>query len=248
MNETKQKPWILVTGGSRGIGKEIVMTLSKQYHVIFTWRQSSDEAQKLIEYCCQQGGQVEGLQCDGADCDMVRNVAHRLIETQGPAYALINNAGITRDSIFLGMDVHNWLDVIDNNLNASFYWTRAILPGMVDAGRGSIVMMSSVSGLNGNIGQTNYSATKAALIAFARSLALEVARFGVRVNAIAPGIINTDMVSNIPEKDRANLCKLVPMKRVGDVSEVASLVEYLIGDQSRYITGQCLVIDGGLTA
>ncbi|MFL9884409.1 SDR family NAD(P)-dependent oxidoreductase [Paraburkholderia agricolaris] len=248
MNEAKQQPWVLVTGGARGIGKELVVTLSQQYHVVFTWRHSENEAQQLIEFCRQQGRRVDGLQCDGADSDAVQSQARRLVDAQGAPHALINNAGITRDSVFLGMDTRDWLDVIDNNLNASFHWTRAFLPGMVDAGRGSVVMMSSVSGLKGNIGQTNYSATKAALIAFARSLALEVARFGVRVNAIAPGIIDTDMMRDMPEKARTALCKSVPMKRAGQVSEVSSMVAYLIGDQSRYITGQCMVVDGGLTA
>jgi 3-oxoacyl-[acyl-carrier protein] reductase len=243
-----QRPWILVTGGARGIGRELVDVLSQQYHVVFTYRHSSDEARRLTDQWRQLGRSVDALCCDGTDGAAVRALAEQLIAAKGAPHALVNNAGMTRDGAFLNMDAAAWLEVVDNNLNASFHWTRALLQSMVEAGVGSVIMMSSVSGIKGNAGQTNYGATKAALIGFAKSLALETARFGVRVNAIAPGIIETDMMRDMPEKARAAICKSVPMKRAGDTSDIASMVEYLVGDKARYITGQCFVVDGGLTA
>jgi 3-oxoacyl-[acyl-carrier protein] reductase len=243
-----QRPWILVTGGARGIGRELVDVLSRQYHVVFTFRHSSDEAQRLIDQWRALGRSVEALCCDGTDAAAVHAHAEQLITAKGAPHALVNNAGITRDSAFLNMDTAAWLEVVDNNLNATFHWTRALLQSMVEAGSGSVIMMSSVSGIKGNAGQTNYGATKAALVGFAKSLALETARFGVRVNAIAPGIIETDMMRDMPEKARAAMCKSVPMKRAGDTRDVASMVEYLVGDKATYVTGQCFVVDGGLTA
>jgi 3-oxoacyl-[acyl-carrier protein] reductase len=244
----EQLPWILVTGGARGIGRELVDVLSQQYRVVFTFRHSGSEAQGMVDQWRQQGRSIEALCCDGTDAAAVREHAERLLTARGAPLALVNNAGITRDGAFLNMDAAAWLEVVDNNLNATFHWTRALLPSMVEAGTGSVIMMSSVSGIKGNAGQTNYGATKAALIGFTKSLSLETARFGVRVNAIAPGIIETDMLRDMPEKARVAMCKSVPMKRAGDVRDVASMVEYLVGDKARYVTGQCFVVDGGLTA
>jgi 3-oxoacyl-[acyl-carrier protein] reductase len=244
----EQRPWILVTGGARGIGRALVDVLSLQYRVVFTFRQSSDEAHRLADQWRQQGRSVEALCCDGTDGAAVREHAQRLITAYGAPHALVNNAGITRDGAFLNMDAAAWRDVVDNNLNATYHWTRALLQSMVEAGHGTVVMMSSVSGIKGNVGQTNYGATKAALIGFTKSLALETARFGVRINAIAPGIIETDMLREMPEKARVAMSKSVPMKRAGETDDVASMVEYLISDKARYVTGQCFVIDGGLTA
>lgn len=247
MNQTNP-PWVLVTGGTRGIGLALVRRLAVHYRVVFTWRNSVDEAQRLVDECASSGHDVRSIQCDGSNAQSVHDVAQQLIAKLGAPFALINNAGVARDGALLNMETSAWLDVIDQNLNASFYWTRALLPAMVDAARGTVLMMSSVSGMKGNVGQTNYSATKAALIGLTRSLALEVARFGVRVNAIAPGLIDTDMTRKMPEKAYAALCKSVPMRHAGDVDDIASMAAYLIGEAGRYITGQCFVVDGGMTA
>lgn len=240
--------WVLVTGGARGIGKALVQELSQHYRVVFTYVHSADAARTLADDCRERGFWVDAVHCDGTDSIAVNALAKRLVATAGAPHALINNAGITRDGTFLSMETEAWLKVVDNNLNAVFYWTRALLPAMVEAGNGSVVMMSSESGMKGNSGQTSYSATKAALIGFTRSLAVETARFNVRVNAIAPGIIDTEMLHDVPEKARTALFRSVPMRRAGDVSEVASMVRYLVADESRYITGQCFVVDGGMTA
>lgn len=242
------RPWVLVTGGTRGIGLALVRRLAARHDVVFTWRHSVDEAQRLVEECQSKEQAVRSVQCDGSQADAVHDVASRLISQHGAPLALINNAGVTRDGALINMDTSVWRDVIDQNLNASFYWTRALLPAMLEAGCGTVLMMSSVSGIKGNAGQTNYSATKAALIGLTRSLALEVARFGVRVNAIAPGVIDTDMTRRMPEKAFGALCKSIPMRRAGDAGDIAAMAEYLIGEQGRYITGQCFVVDGGMTA
>ncbi|WP_433706297.1 SDR family oxidoreductase [Paraburkholderia sacchari] len=247
MNPTNH-PWILVTGGTRGIGLALVRRLATQQRVVFTWRHSADEAQRLVDECRAKGHDVQSVQCDGSNAQAVYDLAQQLIAQHGAPLALINNAGVMRDGALISMDASAWLDVIDQNLNASFYWTRALLPSMVEATRGTVLMMSSVSGLKGNVGQTNYSTTKAALIGMARSLALEVARLGVRVNAIAPGVIDTDMTRNMPEKAYAALCKSIPMRHAGAVDDIAAMAEYLISEQGRYITGQCFAVDGGMSA
>ena len=247
MNPTNH-PWILVTGGTRGIGLALVRRLATQQRVVFTWRHSADEAQRLVDECRAKGHDVQSVQCDGSNAQAVYDLAQQLIAQHGAPLALINNAGVMRDGALISMDASAWLDVIDQNLNASFYWTRALLPSMVEATRGTVLMMSSVSGLKGNVGQTNYSTTKAALIGMARSLALEVARLGVRVNAIAPGVIDTDMDRNMPEKAYAALCKSIPMRHAGAVDDIAAMAEYLISEQGRYITGQCFAVDGGMSA
>jgi 3-oxoacyl-[acyl-carrier protein] reductase len=242
------RPWVLVTGGTRGIGLALVRRLAAQHRVVFTWRNSVDEAQRIIEECKSTGQVVQAVQCDGSNARSVHDLAQQLIAQHGAPLALINNAGVTRDGALINMEASAWLDVIDQNLNASFYWTRALVPAMIEAACGTVLMMSSVSGLKGNAGQTSYSATKAALIGLTRSLALEVARFGVRVNAIAPGVIDTDMTRNMPEKAYAALCKSIPMRHAGAVDDIAAMAAYLISEQGRYITGQCFVVDGGMTA
>ncbi|MFX1766275.1 SDR family NAD(P)-dependent oxidoreductase [Paraburkholderia sp. A1RI-2L] len=247
MNQTNY-PWVLVTGGTRGIGLALVRRLATQQRVVFTWRHSADEARRLVDECKAKGHDVQSVRCDGSNAQAVYDLAQLLIAQHGAPLALINNAGVTRDGALISMNTSAWLDVIDQNLNASFYWTRALLPAMVEATRGTVLMMSSVSGIKGNAGQTNYSATKAALIGMTRSLALEVARFGVRVNAIAPGVIDTDMTRNMPEKAYAALCKSIPMRHAGAVDDIVAMAEYLIGEQGRYITGQCFAVDGGMSA
>ena len=246
--KNSNRPWVLVTGGARGIGLALVRRLAVGHRVVFTWRHSVDEAQRLVDECKSKGQDVQSVQCDGSKPEGVYETAAQLIAQHGAPLALINNAGVTRDGALINMDTSAWLDVIDQNLNASFYWTRALLPAMIDAACGTVLMMSSVSGIKGNAGQTNYSATKAALIGLTRSLAIEVARFGVRVNAIAPGVIDTDMTRRMPEKTYAELCKSIPMRQAGTVGDIAAMAEYLIGEQGRYITGQCFVVDGGMTA
>jgi 3-oxoacyl-[acyl-carrier protein] reductase len=161
---------------------------------------------------------------------------------------VINNAGLTDDALLINMKPKQWDDVIRTNLDGTYNVTSAFLPAMIQQDKGSIVQISSVSGLRGNIGQANYSATKSGLIGFSRSIALEVARFNVRVNVIAPGLIETELAAGMPEADRRRLIKSIPLRRLGKPGDVAALVAFIISDDAGYITGQVFVIDGGLSS
>lgn len=241
--------WVLVTGGSRGIGRGIVEALSAQgYAVTFTYRNSDTEARALTAELEQAGREVEAVRCDGTDAAEVERLSASLLLAKGAPYAIINNAGITRDGVMMRMTSSDWLDVINNNLNASFLMTRPFLAAMAERGDGVIINMSSVSGGKGNAGQTNYSATKAALSGMTRSLALEMGRFNIRVNAIAPGYIATEMLEQIPDAQRRAITQRIPLRRLGQVREVAALTAFMLSESGAYITGQTFVIDGGLSA
>jgi 3-oxoacyl-[acyl-carrier protein] reductase len=240
-----QGDWTLVTGGSRGIGKAIVERLgNKGRPVIFTYLQSEAAAADLERHFAE--GLVRGWRCDGRDPVQVRNFSDAVIAKHGAPRAVINNAGITNDALLLNMESHQWHEVIQTNLDSTYNITRTFLPAMIQREQGAIIQISSVSGLRGNVGQTNYSATKAALIGFSRSLALEVARFNLRVNVVAPGLIETELAAGIPEADRRKLIRSIPLRRLGNPNDVATLVEFLISDDASYITGQIFVVDGGL--
>lgn len=243
-----QKPWALVTGGSRGIGRGIVTTLANDHRIVFTYRSRHEEAAAVVEQVRSAGGEAHAWCCDGSDPAQVRSLAEGCLEKFGPPAAVINNAGITRDSLFMSMPAQAWREVLATNLDATFLVTQAFLPAMLGERRGAIVLMSSVTALKGNAGQANYAATKAAMTGMARTLALEVARFKVRVNAVAPGLIETEMAEAIPERQQRELAGGIPLRRMGRVDEVAKLVRYLVSDDAAYITGQTLVIDGGLSA
>ena len=243
------KQWVFVTGGTRGIGRGLVVAFcAAGYDVVFTYQSSHDAAAALVREMAETGAHAAGHCCDSADADAVNALALALLDARGAPHAVVNNVGITRDTVLMRMSGAQWLDVINANLNAAFYVTRAFVEAMLAQGDGVILQMSSVSGFKGNIGQTNYSATKAALIGMTRSLALELGRFNLRVNAIAPGFIATEMVASIPEAKTKAIRASIPLRRLGTVEEVASLATYLASPASAYITGQTFVIDGGLTA
>jgi 3-oxoacyl-[acyl-carrier protein] reductase len=247
-SNTTEKRWVLVTGGTRGIGRGLVAAFCNAgYDVVFTYQRSHEAAAELEREMAAAGASAKGHCCDSTDEMAVNELAKSLVERRGAPHAVINNAGITRDAVLMRMSTVQWTDVINANLNASFYVTRAFVQSMVEQGDGVILQMSSVSGFKGNVGQTNYSATKAALIGMTRSLALELGRFNVRVNAIAPGFIATEMMADIPESKLKAIGATIPLRRLGSVKEVASLATYLVSDDSAYITGQTFVVDGGLT-
>ncbi len=240
--------WVLVTGGTRGIGRGIVDAFSRDgYDVVFTYQRSSGTAAAMASES-KTGTTISGHYCDSSDESAVRAFSKAMLESHGAPYAIINNVGITKDVALISMQIDQWKDVINTNLNSAFFMIRYFVQAMVEQGDGVILQMSSVSGIKGNAGQTNYSATKAALIGMTRSLALELARFNVRVNAIAPGFIATEMLQQIPEAQQASIRKSIPLRRLGSVEEVAALTRFLASKEGAYITGQTFVIDGGLTA
>jgi len=239
---------VVVTGGARGIGRGIVEDLaSNGIKVTFLYRGSQEKAEKLVNELGQKGAQVAAYQCDVRSFDSVKEVIGTILEKEGPVDGLVNNAGITRDSMLFMMSNENWQDVIETNLYGVYHVTRNLISHFLRNKRGRIVSITSVAGLVGIPGQTNYCASKAGIIGFTKSLALEVARYGITVNAVAPGYIQTDMVDNIPEAKREELLKRVPMGFTGSVQDVAGVVRFLLSDDARYMTGQVLALDGGLT-
>ncbi len=243
------KGWVLVTGGSRGIGKGLVEHLCRRgYDVAFTYQSSESAARTLEATLREQGLRCEAVRCDGSNHDQVKECSEELIGRKGSPYGLINNMGITRDATLLNLEPEQWRSVLDTNLDSAFYFVRNLARAMLSKKDGVILQMSSVTGLKGLAGQTHYAASKAGMIGFTRSLALELARFGIRVNAVAPGFIETEMLEQLPEAKRESLARMIPLRRVGTVADVAGLVEFLLSPQATYITGQTLVVDGGLLA
>jgi 3-oxoacyl-[acyl-carrier protein] reductase len=235
----------LVTGGSRGIGRAIVEALhSAGYKVAFTYASNPDAAAELIAKL--GGDSALAIQADVKDYDRAVAAVEQAKATLGPITALINNAGIRKDVSLARMSLAQWQDVIDTNLTGVFNYSRSVIGGMMRTG-GAIVNVTSVSGVIGMAGQSNYSASKAGVIGFTKALAKEVARFEVRVNAIAPGFIDTDMTSSMDEATRNKLYAGIPLGRAGAAEEVAKLAVYLASPASGYVTGQVWNMDGGLS-
>ena len=234
----------LVTGGSRGIGRAIVEEFhSAGYSVAFTYSSNASAAQEVMD---KLGPGVTALQADVRSFERAGGVVAETVAKYGPITALVNNAGIKKDLPLVKMDAASWRDVVDTNLNGVFNYTRQAISGMLRTA-GASVNVTSVSGVIGMAGQTNYSASKAGVIGMTKALAKEVARFGVRVNAVAPGFIDTDMTSSIDEVTRKKLYGQIPSGQPGTAVEVAKLVLYLASDEAKYVTGQVWNIDGGLT-
>ncbi|MGA2212245.1 MAG: 3-oxoacyl-ACP reductase FabG [Bryobacteraceae bacterium] len=234
----------LVTGGGRGIGRAIVEEFSAAgYSVVFTYSSNASAASALVE---KLGSTVTALKANVRDLERAQQVVAETIAKYGPISVLVNNAGIRNDVPLMKMDAAAWSDVIDTNLTGTFNYSRAVIGGMLRTG-GAVVNVTSVSGVIGMAGQTNYSASKAGVIGFTKALAKEVARFGIRVNAVAPGFIDTDMTAAIDENTRKKLYAQIPSGHAGEAGDVGRLVLYLAGDEAKYVTGQVWNIDGGLT-
>ena len=234
----------LVTGGSGGIGAAICQRLALDgYHVFIHANHHKATAEQLAEEIKAAGGSAEALQFDVTDQVSVNTVLSALVEDE-PIQVLVNNAGIHDDAVFPGMSPVQWHRVIDVSVHGFFNVTQPLMMPMIRSRWGRIINVSSISGITGNRGQTNYSAAKGALNAATKSLAQEVASRGITVNAVAPGIIETAMTENT--FDAQAIANMVPMKRAGSAKEVADLVSFLASDQSTYITGQIISINGGM--
>lgn len=237
----------LVTGGSRGIGAAIAMGLAADgWPVAVNFNSGADAAAAVVAEIEAAGGRalaVQGNVSDPAAPDQVFAAAEA--ELGGPVLALVNNAGITRDNLAPSLTDEEWEAVIDTNLTAGFRFTRRALKGMMRARTGRIVNIASVSGLRANPGQSNYAAAKAGLVQFTRTAAVEVARRGVTINAVAPGFIATDMTAELISPELLNA---IPAKRAGTAEEVAACVRFLVSQQAGYVTGAVLTVDGGLAA
>ncbi len=236
----------LVTGASRGIGAAIAKALAREgWPVGVNYRSDSEAADAVVEEITSAGGRARALQGDVSDPDTADALFKALEEEFGPVLVLVNNAGVRADGLAPMIDDDDWDKVIDTNLSAAFRLTRRALRPMIRNRYGRVVNIASIVGaVRGNAGQANYAASKAGLVAMTRTVAAEVARRGVTVNAVAPGLIETDMTEGIGD----NLLEHVPARRAGTPDEVAECVRFLASDGAGYVTGICLTVDGGLTA
>jgi len=238
----------IVTGGSRGIGKAIVLELARRgCNVAFNFSKSADEAVKLKGEVEALGVKAYAAQCDVANTEAAAEFVKAVVTEFGTVNYLVNNAGITRDQLIMRMKEDDWDAVIDTNLKGAWNFSKAILrPMMKNENGGSILNISSISGVVGMLGQSNYSASKAGMIGLTKSLAKEVASRKITINALAPGMIETEMTSDMNADFRDKIIANVPLGRFGNVSEVADIACFMLSDSARYITGQVIQADGGL--
>lgn len=237
----------LITGATRGIGREIALILAKEgYDIAINYRTENDDLTKTKKAIEENNVRCVAIKGDVAKFDDTENMVNEVIKEYGKIDVLVNNAGITKDTLILRMKKEDFEDVIDVNLIGTFNMTKNVIPYMMKAKTGRIVNLSSVVGIAGNAGQTNYSASKAGIIGFTKSLAKEVASRNILVNAVAPGFIETNMTEVLKEDVKEGIAKSIPLKRMGTTRDVANLVKFLVSDDSSYITGQVINVDGGM--
>lgn len=238
---------VLVTGASRGIGKAIATSFAKSgAHVAFTYLSSVEKGQALEKELESFGIKAKGYRSDASKFDQAEELVNQVVAEFGQIDVLINNAGITRDGLLMRMSEEQWDEVIDINLKSVFNLTKACIKPMMKAKSGSIINMTSIVGIKGNAGQANYSASKAGIIGFTKSVALELGSRNIRCNAIAPGFIETEMTGELNEATVEEWKKNIPLRRGGDASEVANVCLFLGSELSTYVTGQVIQVDGGL--
>ena len=237
----------LVTGAGKGIGRAIAIELAAQgARVVVNYNGSEEKAMETVRLIEEAGGEAWAVKCDVSDFDSCGELAKKVTEKYGGVDILVNNAGITRDGLIMRMSEEDYDTVLDTNLKGAFNTIRHFSPGFLRRRSGKIINISSVSGVLGNAGQANYSASKAGLIGLTKSVARELASRGICVNAVAPGFIETDMTKGMSDRAREAALDSIPMRRTGTVEDIARTVAFLSDDASDYITGQVLCVDGGM--
>jgi len=237
----------IVTGGTRGIGKAIALELAKNgCNVAFNYNKSSDAANMLVKEIESMGAKALSFQVNAASLEGAKNMVKDVKDKFGKIDFLVNNAGITRDKLLALMSEGDWDDVINTNLKSVYNFSKAVITQMIKQKYGSILNITSVSGITGMAGQVNYSSSKAGMIGFTKALAKEVGKANITVNAIACGFIETDMTAVLPQEYKDKMIEMVPVKRFGKPEEVAKVAMFLLSDNARYITGHVINVDGGL--
>lgn len=236
-----------ITGGTRGIGKKIAITLAKDgYDIAINYRKENDDLENIKNEIEKTNAKFLAVKGDVTDIDSTQQMVNDIIKEYGKIDVLVNNAGITKDTLLVRMKKEEFEDVIDVNLIGTFNITKNVIPYMIKQRKGRIINISSVVGISGNAGQTNYSASKAGIIGFTKSLAKEVGSRNILVNAVAPGFIETQMTDILKDEVKEEISKKIPLKRIGTVEDVANVVKFLTSEDSSYITGQVIQVDGGM--
>ena len=236
----------LVTGASRGIGKAIAEALGSRGATVIGTATSEAGADSISQYLSDAVIQGKGMILDVTQTDSIKLTLDLIAKEYGAPSILINNAGITRDNLLIRMKEEEWDSIIDTNLTSIYRLSKACMRAMMKAKKGRIISISSVVGVSGNPGQTNYSAAKAGMIGFSKSLAREIGSRGVTVNVVAPGFIDTDMTRDLPEDQKTALLNQIPLSRLGSVNEIAAAVAFLASPSAAYITGETIHVNGGM--
>ena len=236
-----------ITGGSRGIGKEVALKFADNgYNIVINYVSDKTDTKGLEKEFTKRGVEALIIKADVTNTEQIENLVKEVIEKFGKIDVLVNNAGVTKDNLLMRMSEEEFDKVVEVNLKGTFIVTKAVIKYMMKKRSGSIINLSSVVGVAGNAGQANYSASKAGIIGFTKSVAKELASRNIRANAVAPGFIETDMTAVLSDPVKENIHNQIPLKRMGSAKEVANLIYFLGSDESSYITGQTINIDGGM--
>ena len=238
----------LVTGGSRGIGKAIALQLGKSFNVVVGYSSSKDSGDKVVAEIINSGGTSSPVEIDVTNIESIENAFTTIEKEYGGVDVLVNNAGITKDNILPRLKEDDWNDVIDTNLSGSYRTSQRAIKHMMKSKWGRIVYISSIVGMMGNQGQANYAASKAGLIGLSKSIAKEMGSRNITSNVIAPGYIETDMTAFLTDEQKDNIIEQLSIKRIGKPEDIANIVSFLCTDESEYITGQVISVDGGITS
>ncbi len=244
----QERKGVIVTGGSRGIGRAICVRMARSgYDVAFNYQSNEEVAKETMSLCEKEGVKVFAAKCDISDAANCAEFVEKAYEFLESVDVLVNNAGITKDGLLPRMKDEDMEQVLAVNVKGSFYMMREVSKRMLRKRSGSIINMSSVVGIGGNAGQVNYAASKAAVIGMTKSLAKELGSRKIRVNAVAPGMIATDMTEKLPDAAKEKIAQAIPFGEMGNPEDVAEVVEFLASDKARYITGQVIRVDGGMS-